>query len=56
LNEADDDDIEFYDSMTHADRTYMPYDGIRDGDDGSSVGRGKLVQKVVTIFFSLPSF
>lgn len=50
LNEAEDDDIDVYDSTTHADRTYMPYDAIRDADDGSSVKRGKLVQKVVQYF------
>jgi G patch domain-containing protein 1 len=55
LNEAEDDDIDVYDSTTHADRTYMPYDAIRDADDGSSVRRGKLVQKVVS-FFLLPIF
>jgi hypothetical protein len=51
LNEAEDDDIDVYDATTHADRTYMPYDAIRDADDGSSVSRGKLVQKVVFFFF-----
>ena len=51
LNEAEDDDIDVYDSTTHADRTYMPYDAIRDADDGSSMSRGKLVQKVVSFFF-----
>lgn len=50
LNEAEDDDIDVYDSTTHADRTYMPYDAIRDAEDGSSVKRGKLVQKVVQFF------
>jgi G patch domain-containing protein 1 len=50
LNEAEDDDIDVYDSTTHADRTYMPYDAIRDADDGSNVKRGKLVQKVVQSF------
>ena len=50
LNEAEDDDIDVYDSTTHAERTYMPYDAIRDADDGSSVSRGKLVQKVVSLF------
>ena len=54
LNEAEDDDVDVYDSTTHADRTYMPYDAIRDAEDGSSVSRGKLVQKVVSLF--LPSF
>jgi hypothetical protein len=54
LNEAEDDDVDVYDSTTHADRTYMPYDAIRDADDGSSVSRGKLVQKVVS--FLIPSF
>lgn len=52
LNEAEDDDIDVYDSTTHADRTYMPYDAIRDADDGSSVSRGRLVQKVVYLFFT----
>jgi hypothetical protein len=55
LNEAEDDDLDVYDSTTRADRTYMPYDAIRDADDSSSVSRGKLVQKVVFLFF-LPSF
>ena len=50
LNEAEDDDIDVYDSTTHAERTYMPYDAIRDADDGSSVSRGKLVRKVVFLF------
>jgi hypothetical protein len=52
LNEAEDDDIDVYDSTTRADRTYMPYDAIRDADDGSSVNRGKLVQKVESSFFT----
>jgi hypothetical protein len=51
LNEAEDDDIDVYDSTTRADRTYMPYDAIRDADDGSSVNRGKLVQRVESSFF-----
>ena len=51
MNEAEDDDVDVYDSTTHVDRTYMPYDAIRDADDGSSVKRGKLVQKVVRITF-----
>jgi hypothetical protein len=54
LNEAEDDDVDVYDSTTHADRTYMPYDAIRDADDGSSVSRRKLVQKVV--FFLKTNF
>ncbi len=54
LNEAEDDDIDVYDLATHAERTYMPYDAIRDADDGSGVSRGKLVQKVVSFF--VPSF
>lgn len=54
LNEAEDDDIDVYDLTTHADRTYMPYDAIRDADDGSSVSRAKLAQKVA--FFSVSSF
>ncbi len=53
LNEAEDDDVDVYDLTTNADRTYMPYDAIRDADDSSNVGRGKLVQKVVTIFFPM---
>jgi hypothetical protein len=51
LNEAEDDDVDVYDSTINADRTYMPYDAIRDADDSSNVARGKLVQKVVTNFF-----
>jgi hypothetical protein len=55
LNEAEDDDIDVYDSTTHADRTYMPYDAIRDADDGSSVNQRKLVQKVLRFFVVLPT-
>jgi G patch domain-containing protein 1 len=52
LNEAEDDDIDVYDSTTHAERTYMPYDAIRDAEDSSGVKRGKSVQKVVQFSFS----
>jgi G patch domain-containing protein 1 len=53
LNEAEDDDIDVYDSTTHAERTYMPYDAVRDADDGSSASRGKLVQKVVSFLYQV---
>ena len=52
MNEAEDDDIDVYDSTTHAERTYMPYDAIRDAEDSSGVKRGKSVQKVVQFSFS----
>jgi hypothetical protein len=51
LNEAEDDDIDIYDTTTHANRTYMPYDAIRDADDGSGVNRSKLIRKVARFFF-----
>ncbi|KAI9451844.1 hypothetical protein F5148DRAFT_1277664 [Russula earlei] len=35
LNEAEDDDIDVYDSTSRGDRTYMPYAAIRDADDSS---------------------
>ena len=47
LNEAEDDDVDIYDSTSHADRTYMPYDAIRDADEGPGVSRKKATQKVV---------
>ncbi len=40
LGEAEDDNIEVYDPTTHVDRTYMPYDAIRDANYGSNMGRG----------------
>ncbi|KAI9512271.1 hypothetical protein F5148DRAFT_1008581 [Russula earlei] len=48
LNEAEDDDIDVYDSTSRGDRTYMPYDAIRDADDSSGVNRSKSIQKVTT--------
>jgi G patch domain-containing protein 1 len=50
VNEAEDDDVDIYDTTTRADRTYMPYDAIRDADEGSSFGRKKSVQKVAATF------
>ena len=50
LNEAEDDDIDVYDSTRRADRTYMPYDAIRDADEGPGVSRRKATQKVVQWF------
>lgn len=47
LNEADDDDVDIYDSTSRADRTYMPYDAVRDADEGPGVSRRKATQKVV---------
>ncbi|KAI9507034.1 hypothetical protein F5148DRAFT_1299856 [Russula earlei] len=47
LNEAEDDDIDVYDSTSRGDRTYMPYDAIRDAYDSSGVNRSKSIQKVV---------
>ncbi|KAI0256003.1 hypothetical protein BJV78DRAFT_1175026 [Lactifluus subvellereus] len=49
LNEAEDDDVDVYDSTSRTDRTYMPYDAIRDADEGASVSRNKPGQKVVAI-------
>ncbi|KAH8983155.1 hypothetical protein EDB86DRAFT_3106500 [Lactarius hatsudake] len=48
LNEAEDDDIDVYDSASRADRTYMPYDSTRDADDGASFSRNKSNDKAVT--------
>ncbi|KAH9066795.1 hypothetical protein EDB87DRAFT_1588266 [Lactarius vividus] len=48
LNEAEDDDIDVYDSASRADRTYMPYDSTRDADDGASFSRNKSSHKAVT--------
>jgi hypothetical protein len=50
LNEAEDDDVDIYDMTTHADRTYMPYDAIRDADEASGVNRSKSIRKVARIF------
>jgi len=52
LNEAEDDDVDIYDTTTHAERTYMPYDAIRDADQGSGVNRSKSIRKVAQVFFS----
>ena len=51
LNEAEDDDVDIYDTTTHADRTYMPYDAIRDADEGSGANRSKSIRKVAVLFF-----
>lgn len=52
LNEAEDDDVDVYDSTTRTDRTYMPYDAIRDADQGSGVvSRSKAILKVTRCFF-----
>lgn len=50
MNEAEDDDVDIYDSTSRADRTYMPYDAIRDADEGPGVSRRKTTQKVVQYF------
>jgi G patch domain-containing protein 1 len=47
LNEAEDDDVDIYESTSHADRTYMPYDAIRDANEGPDVSQRKATQKVV---------
>lgn len=41
LNEAEDDDVDLYDSASHADRTYMSYDSTRDADESASFNRNK---------------
>ena len=51
LNEAEDDDVDIYDATTHADRTYMPYDAIRDANEGSGINRSKSIRKVAQFFF-----
>jgi len=53
LNEAEDDDVDIYDTTTHADRTYMPYDAIRDADEGPGVSQRKSVQKVAQFFLPM---
>ncbi|KAI0050988.1 hypothetical protein FA95DRAFT_1631093 [Auriscalpium vulgare] len=40
LNEADDDDLDVYDASSHKDRTYMPYDSVRDAEEDGRTGRG----------------
>ncbi|KAH9957983.1 hypothetical protein BGW80DRAFT_1465564, partial [Lactifluus volemus] len=45
LNEAEDDDVDVYDSTSHANRTYMPYDAVRDADEGANFSRNKANQK-----------
>ena len=47
LNEAEDDDVDIYESTSRADRTYMPYDAIRDANEGPGVSQRKAAQKVV---------
>ena len=49
LNEAEDDDVDVYDSASHADRTYMPYDSTRDADDSASFNRNKPNPKAVGV-------
>ena len=49
LNEAEDDDIDVYDSASRADRTYMPYDSARDADDSTSFNRNKANHKAVAV-------
>ena len=51
LNEAEDDDVDIYESTSRADRTYMPYDAIRDANEGPGVSQRKATQKVVQWFF-----
>ncbi|KAH9983914.1 hypothetical protein BJV74DRAFT_849131 [Russula compacta] len=48
LNEAEDDDLDVYDSTTRTDRTYMPYDAIRDADQGSGVNQSKSIRNTTT--------
>ena len=50
LNEAEDDDVDVYDSTSRTERTYMPYDAIRDAEEGASASRSKSSQKVVRVF------
>ena len=50
LNEAEDDDVDVYGSTSRTERTYMPYDAIRDADEGASVSGSKSSQKVVRVF------
>ncbi|KAF8273088.1 hypothetical protein EI94DRAFT_1676992 [Lactarius quietus] len=47
LNEADDDDIDIYDSASRAERTYMPYDSTRDADESASLSKNKANHKAV---------
>lgn len=47
LNEAEDDDIDVYESLSHADRTYMPYDSTRDTDESASFNQNKTNRKAV---------
>ncbi|KAI0272592.1 hypothetical protein BC834DRAFT_857452 [Gloeopeniophorella convolvens] len=48
LNEAEDDDVDIYESASRTDRTYMPYDSIRDADERADYSRNRPNQKVVT--------
>jgi G patch domain-containing protein 1 len=49
LNEAEDDDIDVYESLSHADRTYMPYDSTRDADESASLNQNKTNRKAVSV-------
>ncbi|KAI0305795.1 hypothetical protein B0F90DRAFT_1872703 [Multifurca ochricompacta] len=49
LNEAEDDDLDVYDLASRADRTYMPYDAVRDTDESAVVSRDKSNQKVTAM-------
>ncbi|KAI9458144.1 hypothetical protein BJY52DRAFT_437826 [Lactarius psammicola] len=48
LNEAEDDDVDVYDSASRADRTYMPYDSTRDADEGASSNQDRSRHKAAT--------
>lgn len=49
MNEAEDDDVDVYDSASRADRTYMPYDSTRDADESASFSKDKENHKAVTV-------
>ena len=49
MNEAEDDDVDVYDTASHADRTYMPYDSTRDADESASLNQNKANRKAVGV-------
>lgn len=49
MNEAEDDDVDVYETASHADWTYMPYDSTRDADESANLNQSRANRKAVGV-------